>query len=160
MAYSFGQPRTELRFGGHAFGKGLEFFMNMGWGRFDPDNLISGTPHLMSFSMWEAWLQFKLTQNFQIKIGQFTLPFSRESLIRAENQLAVEKTTIDHRLGLAESEIIEFDWASDSKRFKLALSNGSGALFHSSVATMGRADPTPALACIAKRYDLLSDDET
>ena len=55
--------------------------------------------------------------------------------------MAVEKTTIDHRLGLADSQGVEFDWVSDERRFKLAFTNGSPSLFQPTVWLNG--DPTP-----------------
>lgn len=139
----FGMPRIQLTFGGHAFGQGLDYYLETGWGYYDPKNLTE-TPHLMTFRLWDAWIKFRLTPEVGLKIGQFNLPFTRETLVRPQYQLAIEKSNIDYRMGLGNSTGVELDWASDNRRFLLAVSNGSGALFHNII--WGAADPVAPLA--------------
>jgi len=145
--FGFGMPRTQINFGGHAFGNGLEYYLETGWGYYDPKNLTA-TPHLMLFRMWDAWLKFRLTPEVGLKIGQFNLPFTRESLVRSPYHLAIEKTNIDYRMGLGISTGVELDWANNDRRFLLAVSNGSGALFHNLI--WGAADPVAPLAALSR----------
>ena len=56
------------------------------------------------------------------------LPFTRESLVSDKYQLAVDRSLIDYRLGLARSQGVEFTWANDDTRVFLATSNGAYTL--------------------------------
>ena len=145
--YGFELPRIQMTFGGHAFGNGLEYYLETGWGRYDPNGLTADIT-LMTFRMWEAWVKFRLTSDFAIKAGQFELPFTRESLVRAQYQLAIERSLVDHRMGLGLTHGLEMVWASDDSRFMLAITNGSGALFHSPLWIV--PDPTPPTAALNK----------
>jgi len=136
----FGISRTELNFGGHAYGRGLTYYVELGWGRYDRYATTSESD-LMSPRMWEAWIAFQLNTETTIKIGQFSLPFSKETLIRTPYQMAVFPTLIDYRMGLEQSQGIEVEWKTDQKKFNIAVSNGSPALFQS--ALWGNEDPSP-----------------
>jgi hypothetical protein len=129
----FEMTRTQLTFDGQAFGRGLDFFIKTGWGRSDPrgDPRATTDDQTFTFRLWDAWVKFRLTNEFGIKLGQFNLPFSRESLVKAQYQLAIERSSVDGRMGLGRSAGIEFDWANDNQRFMFSLSNGSGALWQS-----------------------------
>ena len=100
----------------------------------------------MNFRMWDAWLKFRLTSEAGLKIGQFNLPFTRETLVRPSHQLAIEKSNIDYRMGLGNSTGVEFDWANHNRRFLFAVSNGSGALFHA----FDSVDPVAPLAAFTE----------
>jgi hypothetical protein len=141
----FGIPRTQLKFGGHAFGRGLEYYLETGWGYYDPKN-VTADVNLMVLRLWDAWVKFRLTPEVGLKIGQFNLPFTRETLVRPPYHLAIEKTNIDFRMGLGNSTGVELDWANHDRRFLLALSNGSGALFH----VLGQVDPVAPLAAFSR----------
>jgi len=130
----------ELSFSGHAFGRGLKYHLELGWGRYDPYN-ITNQGFLMSPRLWDAWIAFKLNSEVEIKIGQFSLPFSKEGLIKSPYQLAVFPTLVEYFMGLEQSQGIEVDWETDNRRFAIALTNGSPALFQ--VALWGNTDPTP-----------------
>ena len=147
--YSFGQPYTEINFGGHLHSKALEYYLSTGWGRFDPTNLTSNG-NFMVFRLWEAWLKFRFNQDFSMKLGSFELPFTRESLIRTPYQLAVDKSLLDYRFGLGPTTGVEWTWTSLENRFKLMLSNGSGAFFFYSDIFWAAQDPTPPIAALSK----------
>ena len=83
--YGFGVSRSQLMFGGNVFGKGLEYYIEMGWGRGDEYNL-TGQSGFMTARLWDAWVKFRPTSNIELKIGQFMLPFTRESLVRPQHQ--------------------------------------------------------------------------
>ena len=145
--WGFGMSRAQLNFGGTAFGSGLEYYIEMGWGRSDPYNLTNQGAFFIS-RMWDAWLKFRLNAEMEIKTGQFMLPFTREGLIKAPYQMAVFPTLIEYRMGLERSTAVEFDWTTKDRRFALALSNGSPALFHGPV--WGYADPVPPWAALSR----------
>ena len=126
--WGFGMSRAQLNFGGTAFGSGLEYYMEMGWGRADPYNL-TGQGSFFAARMWDAWLKFRLNSEMSIKAGQFMLPFTREALIEAPYQMAVFPSVIEYRMGLERAAAVQFDWEQKDSRFSLALSNGSPAIF-------------------------------
>ena len=145
--YGFGVSRSQLMFGGNAFGKGLEYYLEMGWGRGDLYNL-TGQSDFTTARMWDAWVKFKPTNDVSIKIGQFMLPFTRESLVRPQYQLAIFPSVIDFRMGMERTAAIQLDLESESSRFALAVSNGSPAIFHAPV--WGAYDPIPPWPALEK----------
>ena len=145
--YGFGVSRSQLMFSGNAFGNGLEYYLEMGWGRGDLYNL-TGQSGFMTARMWDAWVKFKPTSNVDVKIGQFMLPFTRESLVKPQYQLAVFPSVIDFRMGMERTAAIQLDWESPDRRFSAALSNGSPAIFHAPV--WGAYDPIPPWPALEK----------
>ncbi len=145
--YSFGQPYTELNFSGHVQDKALEYYLSTGWGRFDPTNLTSNG-NFMIFRLWEAWLKLRFTQDFSMKIGSFELPFTKESMVRHPYQLAVDKSLLDYRFGLGPTTGVEWTWSAPESRYKLMLSNGSGAFFLYPI--FSAQDAAPPIAALSK----------
>ena len=137
---SFGISRTELNFGGHAFGRGLKYYFSLGWGRFDPYNLTNQS-FLMAPRLWESWIEFQLNDETSVKVGQFTLPFTKEALVGAPYQMAVFSSLMEYRMGLHQSQGIAVDWQNEDRNFVLAVTNGSPALFQQTL--WGATDPTP-----------------
>ena len=116
--------RTRLNISGHIFDKDTTFLVQAGWGWLDP-NAISGSPLLrIGPRLWDSWIKFKLNDRWSAKLGVFMLPFTRESLVSDQLQLAVDRSLIDYRLGLARSQGVQFTWAGDTTRVFLATSNG------------------------------------
>ena len=137
---NFTMSRMQLTFDGHVFGRGNRFYFELGWGMYDPYNLTAQT-FLMAPRLWDAWIEFQLTDEASVKVGQFSLPFSREALVKAPYQMAVFASLVEYRMGLEQSQGVQLDTQSDDKRFSLAVTNGSPALFQ--VALWGAQDPTP-----------------
>jgi len=73
------------------------------------------------------------------------LPFTRESLVSDARQLAVDRSLIDYRLGLARSQGVEFTWAKDNTRAFIALSDGSITLGGSDAALINQTPPWSAM---------------
>ena len=126
--HGVGSTRTELNFGGHAFGRGLSYYMELGWGSADPYDLINQGGFFIP-RMWDAWVAFQFNSETSIKIGQFSLPFTKEALIKSPYRMAVYSTLVEYRMGLEQSQGVEVNWNSDHRNFSLALSDGSPALF-------------------------------
>jgi len=143
--YGMGVSRTELNFGGHAFGKGLTYYLELGWGRYDPYNLTNQT-FLMAPRMWDAWVAFQLNTESTVKIGIFSLPFTKEGMIDTPYQMAVFPSLVEYRFGLEQTQGIELDWESTDRKFAFAVTNGSPALFQA--ALWGAQDPTPPWAAL------------
>ena len=126
--YGIGVSRTQLNFGGHAFGRGLSYYMEFGWGSADPYNLTAQGGFYIP-RMLEAWIAFQLNSETKVRVGQFSLPFTKEGLIQSPYQMAVTSTLVELRMGLEQSQGVEVDWKSDDRHFSLVLSNGSPAMF-------------------------------
>lgn len=143
--YGFEVTRTRLDFGGHIGRRGLQFLVQTGYGRLDPDSLTNDS-HTMAGRVWDAWIRTRLSDSVAVTMGIFKLPFTRESLVAASAQLAIEKTTIDHRLGLGRSQGVELTWASPDRRVFVAFSSGSTSLFHNAI--FGQPSPVPPWAAL------------
>ena len=143
--YGSGISRTQLTFDGHAFGRGLSYHLELGWGRYDPYNLTDQA-FLMSPRLWDTWIAFQLNSEVNIKLGQFSLPFTKEAIVKAPYQMAVFSSLIEYTMGLEQSQGIQVDWERDNRRFALAVTNGSPALYQATL--WGNTDPTPPLTAL------------
>ena len=133
--------RTRLNFSGHVFDRDTTFLVQAGFGYLDPNQILPN--FRIADRLWDAWVKFKLNDGWSAKLGVFMLPFTRESLVSDQYQLAVDRSLIDYRLGLARSQGVQFTWAGDSTRVFLATSNGSLALRG---VPAGQNNPTPPWA--------------
>ena len=125
----FGMSKTALNFNGHAFGKGLTYNFELGWGMVGPYNWTSQNT-FMGARLWDAWVAFQLTNETKIKIGQFEIPFTKESLVQSQYQMAVYRSLVDYLMGLERNTGAQLEWQTDDRRFVLAVTNGSPALFN------------------------------
>lgn len=146
--YGFGSSKSALNFGGHAFGKGLSYFLELGWGMVGPYNWTDQNT-FMGARMWDAWIAFQLNNETSIKIGQFKLPFTKESLIRDPYRMAVYSTLVDYFMGLERNAGVQFDWESDHRRFTLAVTNGSPSLFSGNL-WGHNSDPSPPWSALSR----------
>ncbi|MBC8522433.1 hypothetical protein H8D29_00740 [PVC group bacterium] len=128
----FEATRTRLNIAGSIGDPHIDFLLQLGFGREDEDNNSFADSSQIRFAMreWDAWVRTRLSDDISLKAGIFKLPFTRESLVPAQNQLVLERSSVDHRLGLGRSQGVELAWASRDHRYFLAYSNGSAALFH------------------------------
>ena len=142
--------RTRLNISGHVFDRDTTFLVQAGWGWLDP-NAISDSP-LMRIGprLWDSWVKFKMSEQWSAKLGVFMLPFTRESLVSDQLQLAVDRSLIDYRLGLARSQGVEFTWAGENTRLFLATSNGSVSI--RGIPAAGQ-NPTPPWSTLAQDSD-------
>jgi hypothetical protein len=132
-----------LNFSGHIFDRDTTFLVQAGFGYIDPNAILPSIR--ITERIWDAWIKFKLSETWSAKVGVFMLPFTRESLVSDQYQLAVDRSLIDYRLGLARSQGIEFTWARDSTRVFLATSKGSPSLRGIPLAQNNPTPPWPAL---------------
>ena len=140
--------RTRLNFSGHIFDRDTTFLVQAGYGYLDPYAILPNVR--IADRLWDAWIKFKLSESWTAKLGVFMLPFTRESLVSDQYQLAVDRSLIDYRLGLARSQGVEFTWVGDSKRVFLSTSNGSSTLRGTPAAGN---NPTPPWSAIGEDVD-------
>ncbi|MEE2819140.1 MAG: porin [Planctomycetota bacterium] len=142
--------RTRLNLSGHLFDKDLTFLYQPGFGYLDP-NAISNSPLLrIGARYWDAWLKYRINDEWSAKLGVFTLPFTRESLVSDARQLAVDKSLMDYRIGLARSQGVQFTWHRDNMRVFMSTSNG-GLTMRGNQA--GSTNPTPPWAALGQDTD-------
>jgi len=146
--YSFGASKTALNFGGHAFGKGLTYFFELGWGMVGPYNWTNQNT-FTGARMWDAWVAFQLNNETKVQIGQFELPFSKESLIQTEYKMAVYASLIEYLMGLERNTAAQLDWQTDDRKFTLCVSNGSPSLVNGFL-WGHNLDPSPPWAALAQ----------
>ena len=141
----FENNRTRLHISGHIFNQDLTFLLQPGFGWLDPHAFGSAfvsvqTPVTEIRSrLWDAWVNYKFAEEWSAKLGIFMLPFTRESLVSDQYQLAVDRSVIDYRLGLGRSQGVQFTWARDDIRAFTAITDGSITLGSNSVALNANA---------------------
>jgi hypothetical protein len=85
----FDIPRVRFDINGNIPYANMEYFIQTGWGRIDPDNMTD-EDDFVGDRLWEAWTKIKIADDLSLKVGQFKLPFTRETLVDASRQLAIE----------------------------------------------------------------------
>jgi len=138
--YGFETTTARLNFSGHVFGEDVQYRVSLGYGRLDPhhftaDDTIFGT------RLYEAWTRVRLTDEWAVKVGLMKIPFTREFLVYEGRQLAVDRSSVDYRMGLGRTMGVEIDYVNDYFRGMMSYNAGSGALF-----TRLTFEPTPPWA--------------
>ena len=136
--YGFETTTARLNLSGHIFGDDIQYRLSLGYGRLDPyrynqDDTLFGT------RLYEAWTRFRLTDEWSVRVGLMKAPFTRETLVYEGRQLALERSTIDMRMGLGRSVGVELDYTTDEMRGMFSVNGGSGAYF----TRLGLPDQTP-----------------
>jgi len=144
----FENTRTRLNLSGHVFDRDTTFLVQAGYGYLDPNSILPNTR--IADRIWDAWIKFKMNKGWSAKLGVFMLPFTRESLVSDQYQLAVDRSLVDYRLGLARSQGIEFTWAGESTRVFIATSNGSVTLRG---VPASQQNPTPPWTALGQDVD-------
>ncbi len=80
----------------------------------------------------EAYLSYEMGEGFTLQGGKFTLPYSREALISAGSQVAVERSSTNGFFGLGRAEGAQIQW-TDTK----------GVLLRAAASNGGNTDTTP-----------------
>ncbi len=142
--------RTRLYLSGHLFDRDLTYLFQPGFGWLDP-NAISNSPLLrIGARYWDAWMKYRINNEWSAKLGVFMLPFTRESLVSDSRQLAVDRTLLDYRTGLGRSQGIQFTWHRDNMRIFMSTSNGGLTLRGNQA---GSINPTPPWASLGQDTD-------
>jgi hypothetical protein len=149
----FETTRSRLNISGHIFNQDLTFLLQPGFGWLDPHAFGSAFVSIQTpvteirSRLWDAWVNYRFAEEWSAKLGIFMLPFTRESLVSDQHQLAVDRSVIDYRLGLGRSQGVQFRWARDDVRAFMSISDGSITLGSNAVALNTRAtSPVSGLA--------------
>ena len=135
--YGFEVTTARLNFSGHVF-KDIDYKFEIGYGRLDP-YAFGASPDAFGARLYEAWVRHRLTDNWSIKSGLFKAPYSREMLVYAGRQLAVERSSVSMRMSTARVMGVEVGYVDDEIRFQYSYNSGSGNLFTG----LGRTETVP-----------------
>jgi len=108
----FEHSRVKLTFRGHVFNPDLQYYIR---GLFAREG---------GFGLMDSWIQYRLNNDWQLRIGQFKLPYTREELVSSTKQLAVERSLTNENLNVGRSEGIMFTYAADDWKFMVATHDG------------------------------------
>ena len=132
----FDIPHARLDFKGHVFGPDTRFRIQGEFSNQRPDafQLYSTPPVAVSpengsangkFQLLDAYILQELGSGWIVRVGQFKLPFDRGWEVPISNQLSGERNTVTLHMGLGRSQGVEFGWAGDTTRIRVALSDGA-----------------------------------
>ncbi|MCZ6836240.1 MAG: porin [Planctomycetota bacterium] len=153
--YGFENTRTKLLFDGHVFSPDWEFSIETDFAR------DGGSATLL-----DSWIRHNFNNEISLRAGQFKMPFSRESLVDASQQLVIERSLIDLAMGVGRTQGIELRIENPVHRILVAVTDGSqdnlGSDAGFTLARTQRPFPlnSPALVedveyAFAARYELL-----
>ncbi|MCH8822507.1 MAG: hypothetical protein IH984_03265 [Planctomycetes bacterium] len=108
----FENTRTKLTLRGHMFSQDLNYLVRGRFGR-------SGGGLVLE----DAWLRYHINSDWNVRFGQFKLPFNREELVSSERQLAVERSIVNESMNIGRSQGVELNYADDVFRASFAFSD-------------------------------------
>lgn len=108
----FQASRTKIHFGGNVY-ENFEYFVQ---GAFD----FNGG----DFNLDDAWAGYNFDNNFDVRMGQFKLPFMREELVPSYNQLAVDRSMTNEIFTGGRSQGVELGYEREDFRTAFAVSDG------------------------------------
>ncbi|MCA9284288.1 MAG: hypothetical protein KDA22_03670 [Phycisphaerales bacterium] len=140
----FEVARSQITFRGHVFDPALTFMLRGGFSRggggvYAQDQLPRDTGEFPggNFQLYDAWMRYHFNEQISIRAGQFKLPFNREELVYAGNQLAVERSLVNYMTGIGYSQGIEFEYRNDWFAFMGAFSEGGTDFLAGPLGTQG-----------------------
>jgi hypothetical protein len=111
--HGFENTRTKLTFRGHAFNPDLTYLIRGNFGR-------SGG----GFSLEDAWVQYRMSADWLVRIGQFKIPYGREELVSSARQLAVERSLVSENTNFGRSQGVELIYAQDDWKVLFMVHDG------------------------------------
>jgi hypothetical protein len=115
----FENTRTKLTLRGHVFGPDIQYLVRTDVTRDEP-GLVTGLDFLQ-----DAWVRFRLSDRWALRVGQFKLPFNREELVSSAGQLAVERSLINENHNLGRTQGIELLFTGRTNRLSMVFSDGA-----------------------------------
>ncbi len=112
----FENTRTQLTFHGFVYSQDLEYLVRADFAR------AGGAATLL-----DAWVRYHLDNNWNVRVGQFKLPFTREELVSQSEQLAAESSEVNEGLGVGRSQGAELNYHDSANAFSIAASDGMSA---------------------------------
>lgn len=126
-------PWSSLWINGHLFSPDVTYMVKGYWvnGNSIYINDASQPPFYPLFGdgagpieLADAWVRVALDDQWSLRVGQYRVPFSRETLIADSNQMAVDRSVIDYHLGLWYTQGIELESLTDDSRWRLSFDDG------------------------------------
>lgn len=114
----FQNARTRVNLGGNIFSEDWGYFIQFGWGDATSGSLLE-----------DAYGTYKLGNGWDLKVGQFKLPFSKEQLVGDTTQLAIDRSVTDSFFyggngAGGRSQGVQGAYSADAFRIMIAFSDG------------------------------------
>lgn len=131
IAWGFSNARSRINFGGNVFSEDWGYFVQLGFG--DDTEVrapVAGQASQASSGPSDSWVfedaygTYKIGNGWDMKVGQFKMPFLREELVGDTDQLAVDRSITNSAFTQARSQGLQLGYSSDSFRFFGAISDG------------------------------------
>ena len=110
----FQNARTRVNLGGNIFSEDWGYFIQFGFG--DPSS--SGA------FLEDAYGTYKIGNGWDLKVGQFKLPYQKEQLVGDTTQLAIDRSVTDSFFSQGRSQGIQGAYSADAFRVMIAFSDG------------------------------------
>jgi hypothetical protein len=115
----FEPTRTKITLRGHVFNPDLTYLIRTNFTRNEP-GLVTGLYYIE-----DAWLRYRLNDEWSVRAGRFKLPFNREELVSSALQLLVERSLVNENTNLGRNDGIELTYSDDVNRWRFMFSDGA-----------------------------------
>lgn len=134
--------RTRLRFDGFVYSPKLTYTLQLSFTRGDMDYESLNFPNIVR----DAWIQYALTKNLSIGIGQTKLPGNRQRVNSSGDLQFVDRSIVNATFNIDRDFGIQFNYRKDFYTVRGAMSSGEGRNISSSdqgMAYTGRVELLP-----------------
>lgn len=117
FTHGFSERRTRLRFGGNVWDKNLTYFVHIESSRTDG-----------SWTLLDGFGQYRWSNGFGVRWGQFKAPFMREELVADSVTLMVETSTVHNVFTIGRTQGVQLDYTKGNVRFLGAFTDGPNSV--------------------------------
>jgi len=136
----FEVTRARVAFSGNVISPDIEYMLRGDIVRNEPGSPppnVQVAPVGGLFYLRDAWIRYRLNEDWSVRVGQFKLGYNREELVSSAHQLAVERSVINQNMNLGRSPGIELAWQRDTTSLTFGFSNGAVDSFQAQGASLG-----------------------
>lgn len=134
--------RTRLRFDGFVYSPRLTYTLQLSFSRGDMDYESLNFPNIVR----DAWIQYAVTKNLSIGIGQTKLPGNRQRVNSSGDLQFVDRSIVNATFNIDRDFGIQFNYKKDFYTVRGAMSSGEGRNISNSdqgMAYTGRVELLP-----------------
>jgi phosphate-selective porin OprO and OprP len=134
--------RLRLRFDGFVYNPKLTYTIQLSFSRGDMDYESMGFPNIIR----DAYVQYAVTKNFSVGMGQTKLPGNRQRITSSGDQQLVDRSMVNATFNIDRDFGVQFAYKKKLVSARLAISSGEGRNISSSdrgLAYTGRLEFLP-----------------
>jgi hypothetical protein len=130
----FQNARTRLNLGGNVLNEDWSYFIQFGFGDSEPGTGQGvGTPPVYGENtggafLEDAYMVYKMGSGWDLTVGQFKNPFTKEQLVGDTNQLAMDRSVEDDVFNTGRTQGVMVGYSADAFRVMVAFTDGARAL--------------------------------